>query len=309
MRVYRLVAGGQEHGSRPGSQGLVKLGERSIMAGSKPMLRVRPVLSLLAVVAASSSAAAPSTADPRIEQLHVQGRVPVGGLSAGLAYISESVVAVVMKNGVQLLRIDPSTNSVTKQLKLGRSLDPDLNHFDYHVAGGYGSIWVAENTNDELVRIDPAMTHVIKKLNVVNPFGISLGFGSAWVPQFHPYSVERIDPRTNKVRRRYAATGPTAIAIGAGSVWVLAHRASELLRTDPRRNKVVATIPLRVTPQGAPERMTFGAGAIWVTDSASSVVRVDPQTNKQVAQILMPQVPPISYRVTAPIPHGCTVQA
>jgi streptogramin lyase len=200
------------------------------------------------------------------------------------------VLAAVRKNGSEIVRIDPRTNAVVTRLRLDRPFNTI--HFDYHIAAGYGSIWVTEHANDVLLRIDPTLTRVVKRTRVPGtPFGIALGFGSAWVPEFQGYEVARVSAKTNKITARFPATGPTAVTIGAGSVWVLAHRADEVLRIDPKANRVIARVPLKLhaTPGGA-ERMAYGEGALWVSDDGGSgLVRVDPQTNRQVAEILMPK--------------------
>jgi streptogramin lyase len=252
-----------------------------------------PRIQLLTIVVAFAALAAAAASAGDLPRLRIVAVVPLGGRAGGAAaFDGTSILAPVAANGAQLVRIDPRTNQIVRRLRLDRPLD--LEHFDYRVSTGFGSIWVTENGNYQaLLRIDPAMRAVEKRFPVDQPMGALAAFGSVWAPLFFTYEVARIDPRTERVVRTFPAAGPTAAVAGAGSVWVLAHRASLVLRVDPRSGRVVARIPLHLSQPGGPERMTFGFGSAWVTADAAppargGVIRIDPATNRQTTEIELP---------------------
>ena len=158
----------------------------------------------------------------------------------------------------KLLRIDPKTNRVLAQIRIGKPLDfvDDQDQVDGWVAVGDGFVWATDQWHNRVVRINPATNRVVASIRVASPWDIAVSDGAVWVPQFEPYAVARIAEATNKIAKRIPATGPTAVAAGAGSIWVVMHRADEVIRVDPRTNTVIATI--RRARAKSPERAFSG---------------------------------------------------
>jgi len=85
------------------------------------------------------------------------------------------------------------------------------------VAGGFGSVWVAESGVDSVARVDPGTNKVVARIKV----------GGA--PSSSPWAVDgapviRIDPTTNHVTHAYVGgRGADAIRVGDGAIWVADH--------------------------------------------------------------------------------------
>jgi outer membrane protein assembly factor BamB len=76
------------------------------------------------------------------------------------------------------------------------------------------------------------------------------GFGSVWAADASTGDVVRLDPRTSAVRARVHVGGQeVAFDVGAGAVWAL-DNTQRLLRIDPATNRVSARIRLPRPAQG-----------------------------------------------------------
>jgi DNA-binding beta-propeller fold protein YncE len=104
-------------------------------------------------------------------------------------------------NGRLLVRIDPRTNQVVKQIALGA--------FAQDVALGFGSVWVTTN--------GPFGNAALSGLNRINP------------------ATSKVAARTHLPAPQVlesGATAPLALAVGAGSIWV--GGGNNVLRVTPR---------------------------------------------------------------------------
>jgi YVTN family beta-propeller protein len=127
------------------------------------------------------------------------------------------------------------------------------------------------------------------------PLGIATGFGSIWVVNQGDGTVSRIDEASRAVtatiplgvKRGSDAFVGGQVAAGAGGVWV-AYGSSGLLRIDPASNRVVATIDVSKYALS----VVAGDQAVWVAASTSDtfpagadnqLYRIDPITNEIVA--------------------------
>jgi hypothetical protein len=120
--------------------------------------------------------------------------------------------------------------------------------------------------------------------------GAATGFGSVWVSESQDGQILRVDPRTRRVTARVAAGAEASIAAGARAVWAVERASGSLgrpiLRIDPRTNKVVARIPQR-----SPSGDTFGGGFITVAGSrvwvlsGNGALLIDPATNRVVREV------------------------
>jgi streptogramin lyase len=245
----------------------------------------RILVALVAVIALTPLRAAADGTAP----FTVAARIPLGAPSGGeIVTDGTSIVAARLENGEQLVRIDPRTNRIASKLRLGPVTDSY--HFDVHFGFGFGSAWATMTGAPlDIVRINPTYTAVVKRYRASTAFGAVPAFGSVWAPEFFAYEVARIDPRNGRIVKRFAVEGPTSLVAADGAIWVLAHRATELVKIDPASNKIVVHIPLE-THNAAVERMTYGNGALWISDNGigGGIVRVDPATAKEVAYIPLP---------------------
>jgi DNA-binding beta-propeller fold protein YncE len=114
------------------------------------------------------------------------------------------------------------------------------------------------------------------------------GFGSVWMSESQDGQILRVDPRTRRVTARIAAGSEVSVAAGDGAVWAV-RRGSlgrPILRIDPRTNRVVARIPQR-SPAGdtfGGVFVTVVASRVWVL-SGSGALLIDPATNRVVREV------------------------
>ena len=124
--------------------------------------------------------------------------------------------------------------------------------------------------------------------------GIFPAYGSVWMSDRSDDQLLRVDPHTRRVTARVPVLGEASIAAGAGSLWALQEgspRAGSelhgpLLRIDPRTNRVVAHIPLR-RPGGKPFaafEVLANRRHIWV-GGPGGALRIDPRTNRVTAAV------------------------
>jgi YVTN family beta-propeller protein len=88
------------------------------------------------------------------------------------------------------------------------------------------------------------------------PFGIAYGRGAVWVTNNGDDTVTRIDSGSLNTRILPVGRGPKGVAVGAGAVWVANSIASTVTRIDPETNQPdgepvkVATNPYGVDTLG-----------------------------------------------------------
>lgn len=132
------------------------------------------------------------------------------------------------------------------------------------LAFGFGAIWVAEATEDTLVRI--SLSHpMIRRLIPIGGIGesIAVGAGSLWVATPAAKSVWRIDPKTNTVVASIPIVGrPIVVVAGHGVVWV-GSDAGLLMRIDPTLNRVIQTAHAR----GSVESLALSGNELLATVS------------------------------------------
>jgi virginiamycin B lyase len=182
----------------------------------------------------------------------------------------------------------PLAGVVTNQIAVGRDAGP--------IAVGFGSLWVRNQSDGTVSRVDPATNQVIATIPVGRGVGrISVGEGAIWTANFGDGTVSRIDPDTNQVVATLTPgtpgtdTGLFGVATTPGAVWIGAHHAGQLYRLDPQTNAVVASITVGPAGAGGPSGIEISQGALWVNvPNISAVVRIDPATNAVVATITMP---------------------
>jgi YVTN family beta-propeller protein len=177
-----------------------------------------------------------------------------------------------------------------------------------NLAIGAGAVWVTNDADGTISRIDPATNEVVATIVVGEPatvfapdvYGISYGEGAIWVTRSSAREVVRIDPATNAVVARIEIIEhPADIAVGDGCVWiatsddvnVMDSVVFDVMRIDPTTNEVVESIDLD-TAGGA---LAAGAGALWLVAGERfgigmdtyppSIIRIDPATNAIVATI------------------------
>ncbi|MBD0329414.1 MAG: hypothetical protein ICV64_04850 [Thermoleophilia bacterium] len=186
-----------------------------------------------------------------------------------------------------VFRLDPGLSRVEPVVTL-RSECPSGDPRPSYVGYGAGSVWVANNREDIVWRVDPDEQAVETipldaKSADSGGEGIAVGEGAVWVNRAD--SVVRVDPGTNSTTRVDVRHEFGWIAAGEGAVWT-AHNVlgpgrgagGTLWRIDPRLDAAVTTIEVGTGPLG----IGVGAGAVWVANSVDGTVsRVDPLDNEE----------------------------
>jgi streptogramin lyase len=115
-----------------------------------------------------------------------------------------------------LWRIDPARPGAAEAIELPAG--------PVAVAVGNGSVWVANQLDDSVTRVD-ARTGVVGPTIAVGrePVALAVGDDAVWVANRLDATVSRIDPSTNRVASTLTIGGTVEdVAVAAGSVWIAA---------------------------------------------------------------------------------------
>ncbi len=165
-----------------------------------------------------------------------------------------------------------TSDQLLAQISVGRE--------PFRLAIGEGAIWVTDQRDAAVYRIDPQSNEVIATITLPGaPKGLAVGAGAIWVA--NQVGLARIDTQTNQVITTIEVGRGLNVAVGAGSAWVTS-TSGIVSRIDPETNQVIASIMI----EGVPSGIAFGKDAVWVANKESTVVsRIDPQTNQVVESI------------------------
>jgi streptogramin lyase len=142
-----------------------------------------------------------------------------------------------------------------------------------------------------------APPEVVAELTFADALGDTFAaFGSVWMADTSRDELLRIDPDSRRVIGRLPVAGELALGAGAGSLWALQEGSrggfdlhGPLLRIDPGTNRVIARIPLR-TPNGDPfagYEVLDGRDEVWVAGTGGAL-RIDPRTNRVTQAVAAP---------------------
>jgi YVTN family beta-propeller protein len=147
--------------------------------------------------------------DPAANRVAATG---IAGTSPSAIAVAEDVwVANAGDNTVS--RVNPRTTSVVRTITVGRS--------PRALALGSGAAWVANESDDNVTRIDAGSSSATTIAVGDGPSGIAFGKDAVWVGNSLDGTVSRIDPETRDVVETIAVGGrPSGIAVGEGRVWV-----------------------------------------------------------------------------------------
>ena len=205
-----------------------------------------------------------SNADPSVPQIPAD-------------YDSFTIEAASLSTGLEQGQLVASPTELTSDqivAKISVGAEP------FRVAIGEGAIWVTDQHDAAVYRIDPRTNEVVATISLRGvPKGLVVGEGAIWVATLD--GLARIDPQTNEIITTIEVGQGLNAAIGAGSVWVTSTN-GVVSRIDPETDQVIASI----TVGGIPSQIAIANEAVWVANREStSVSRIDPQTNQVVASI------------------------
>jgi DNA-binding SARP family transcriptional activator/sugar lactone lactonase YvrE len=183
--------------------------------------------------------------------------------------------------------IDPEQARVVGHVLVGRR--------PVAVAGGHGSVWVANADDGTVSRIDPDRREVIRTIGIGAPaIDLSIGPDAVWVANGSDGTVSRIDPKVDAVVETIDLRGSSDIAWNPTyavdaereAVWIAAGP-RHLVRIDPATNEPVASIDVG----DVPVCVAVGEDALWVATIAERALRVERHTNAVTTAV------PIGYPV------------
>jgi predicted Ser/Thr protein kinase len=219
----------------------------------------------------------------------------------GMAFSKRS--AWVATANQSLVRVDLATRKVTGVRKL-----PWLAGA---ITSGGNSVWVLQDFGPEIIRIDARTGKIAGRFEVhgdsggVNTGAAVYADGSLWLA--HGDNVVRADPRTGRLSHRFPAPSRWLV-LADGAVWAGDPGSGRVWKIDPTANTISAHQKLHgwlsdlavgggsvwapIVPDGVvfklneedlsiqgspaagadPERISFGAGHLWVANTSSKTV-------------------------------------
>jgi branched-chain amino acid transport system substrate-binding protein len=154
--------------------------------------------------------------------------------------------------------------------------------------GGTGAV-AQSIVPDSLAVIDPRTNKAVAQVHI--PGRPSLVAGderSVWVASDVTHTISSVTAGSFAVAHVVAANAtPGALAADGDAVWVLDGSRRVLLRIEPAYDEPTRRIPLPPAPRRPATNqrlsslgLSFGAGALWVTDGSSDLFRVDPRSGR-----------------------------
>jgi len=158
-------------------------------------------------------------------------------LDQGAGWLAAAPDAVWAGSLRTISRIDPVTSE----------MEPRRSEFWGPMVYGFGSLWVL---GPELERLSPATMRLVATVELPGgDVDIATGLGAVWVADDEDEAVLRVDPREERISRTYDVRGgPLSVAVGPGAVWAT-NEAGTVARIDPRTGEVAAT-PVGGSPRG-----------------------------------------------------------
>jgi ABC-type transport system substrate-binding protein/DNA-binding SARP family transcriptional activator/DNA-binding beta-propeller fold protein YncE len=202
---------------------------------------------------------------------------------------------------------------------LRRVASVDVGNDPSAIAAGAGSVWVANNSDGTVIRIDPK-TLLTTTIPVGHgPTGVALNSEGAWIANAGDDTVVRLNTETNAVvGTTRVGDGPIALLATPNAVWV-ANREGTVMRLDPRSGKVNKVVRVG----GSPDALVSAGGRVWV--AVAPAPPPQPRTGG-VARLTLGQdlssydpaltsVPPLLYATCAnlvsypdrPMPEGSRI--
>jgi YVTN family beta-propeller protein len=205
--------------------------------------------------------------------------VVTAGIGAGMRHgdgrPSRAVGAPVAPD--RFLELNPTSATVVADTALGD--DPAA----MAVAGK--SVWLAEPSAGEIVRVDRVSHRIVEQIAVSgSPGALAIGGGSVWVAGVPGGTVTRIDPIAEKVTQTISLGGARAAALdfGLGKLWIADPTDGALLAIDPTSGDVVRTYQVDAHPTS----LAVGPSGVWIADyTAGLVSELDPHSGEPIATV------------------------
>jgi len=145
------------------------------------------------------------------------------------------------------------------------------------IARCLGSLWVADNEGQTVLRLDAATAAVRARIHVRYPWALACAGDAIWVSS-GGVGIQRIDPRTNRIAATARVPFPNVtVLVGGGYAWTSNETNGTVYKVG-RYGDVVATYR---TGDGA-RQLTYAGGRVWVANGdAGTVTSIDAATGEQ----------------------------
>jgi streptogramin lyase len=149
-------------------------------------------------------------------------------------------------------------------------------------------VWVTDEANFELVRIDPT-SDAVRGAPIPlpkTPADVIAGDGSVWVVSSNG-ELSRFDPNDPSRSERLSVGGqPWAVAVSRDAVWVGDRKHGRITRVDPRRMRVAGVAQLGRAIQD----VAADDGQVWVAMKAGAQ-RLDPDSGRPEGRLVRTRDP------------------
>jgi len=181
-----------------------------------------------------------------------------------LAFGFKSTWAV---NHQNLLRLAPaSSHAAPIEIPVGS--EPD------DVAVDRDSVWVTNEGDSTLSKVDPSTSQVVASAPVANaPRSVATGGGAVWVVS-DSGELTKVDPESASVIDSVSVgLRPTAVAFGNGSVWVTDNADGSLYAIDAgAAREAIGAVSQVAQTAASPRGVATGLGGVWVVSGAENVL-------------------------------------
>jgi ABC-type transport system substrate-binding protein/tRNA A-37 threonylcarbamoyl transferase component Bud32 len=239
-----------------------------------------------------------------VDHVDIGTQAPVADTSWNTVF-TKHAAWVLMGAHQRLVRVDLRTHKVTasksfkwypgaitatgKSIWVAQDTGPEVDEFDADsgkllrrvviqggqseggVAYGAGSLWLVSGNG--VIRVDPRTGRIVHPFPVAGTSGMQLVFadGALFAARQGNGLVVKIDPVANRIIRHEALHGWVSdLVVGGGSIWVSIVPGG-VYRLGEEDLSVRQTLPAGADP----EQISFGGGALWITDPGTdSVTRV-----------------------------------
>lgn len=204
---------------------------------------------------------------PKLVATITTGSAPCGAVAAfGSVWVAN--------DGGTLVRINPSTNRVTKRIRVGRGA--------CSLTAGAGALWIA-NYKQGLIRVLPG-GKVTRIMVGAAPFDVLVAFKRVWVTAWEDGRLTVVNPRTLRIVRRIDI-GPRPVGLIArnGAVWVgFGRSATAIARVNPLDFRV-KRVEVGIRAPGW--FVTGGTEDLWIQANDGDLVHFDPIDLRVVARL------------------------
>ena len=200
--------------------------------------------------------------------------VPTGTAPCGAAAGFGAIWVANDESGT-LVRVDPSTNRVTRRVPVGQGA--------CSVAAAVGAVWVVNYRTSTLLRVDPRSLRTRTVRVDASPFDVLAAFGRIWVTAWESGLLDEVDPVSLTVVRRIdVGARPIGLAARRGALWVgFGRDATAIARVEPASGSVTKL------PVGAarPGWFVTGTADLWIQAADSDLLHVDPASGQVLARL------------------------